>query len=96
MVENIADITNKQTVGADGRTPYERIKGKRHHGDFCESGSQVFHRIPTKPQGSLMVPRWATGTWLGKRWNSDEHLIGMEDGAVVRTRGVRRRSSKEM
>ena len=44
----------------------------------------------------MMVPRWATGTWLGKRWNSDERVIGMEDGAVVRTRGVRGRSSKEM
>ena len=87
---------HQQAVRADGRTPYERIKGKRHHGDFCEFGSQVFHRIPTKPQGSMMLPRWANGTWLGKRWNSDEHLIGMEAGAVVRTRSVRGRSSNEM
>ena len=95
MIENIADIHNKQSVGMDGRTPYERIKGKRHHGDFCEFGSQISHRIPTKPQGSLMGPRWASGTWLGKRWNSDEHIIGMDDGAVVRTRAVRGRSGNE-
>ena len=81
MVENIADITNKQTVGADGRAHYERIKGKRHHGYFCEFGSQVFDRIPTKPQGKMMVPMWKTGTWLGKKWNSDEHLIEMESRA---------------
>lgn len=96
MVENIADINNKQSVGVDGRTPYERIKGKRHHGDFCEFGSQIFYIIPMKPQGSLMGPRCASGTWLGKRWNSDEHIIGMDDGAVVRTRAVRGKNSTEM
>ena len=36
-----------------------------------------------------MAPRWLPGTWVGKRWNSDEHLVAMEDGAIVRTRGVR-------
>ena len=32
MVEHAADILTKCSLGADGRTPYERIKGKRHHG----------------------------------------------------------------
>ena len=95
LVENVADIVNKQNVGEDGKTPYERIKGKKHHGEFCEFGSQVMHKVPVKPQGGLMAPRWLPGTWLGKRWNSDEHLVAMSDGKVVRSRGVRTRPLEE-
>ena len=91
MVENYADIVNKQAVGRDGETPYERIKGKRYHGEVCEFGSQILHRVPVKPQGGLMAPRWLPGTWLGKRWSSDEHLVALQDGSVVRTRSVRAR-----
>ena len=29
MVENVADIINKFKIGHDGRTAYERLKGKR-------------------------------------------------------------------
>ena len=31
MVENVADIINKFKIGHDGRTAYERLKGKRRH-----------------------------------------------------------------
>ena len=95
MVENYADIVNKQAVGRDGKTPYERIKGKRYHGEFCEFGSQILHRVPEKPQGGLMAPRWLPGTWLGKRWSSDEHLVALQNGSVVRTRSVRARPAED-
>ena len=91
LVEHVADIYNKMAVGEDGKTSYERIKGKKHHGEFLEPGSQILHRIPVKATGNLMAPRWLPGTWLGKRWNSDEHLVATEEGIIVRTRSVRTR-----
>ena len=36
-----------------------------------------------------MTERWLTGTWLGKRWQSDEHYVSLEDGKIVRARTVR-------
>ena len=36
-----------------------------------------------------MKPRWLPGTWLGKRFSSEEHIIAMSDGRVVRARAVR-------
>ena len=95
MVENTADLINKLHVGTDGKTAYERIKGKGYRGEFLEFGSSIFHRIPDNPQGGLMAPRWGSGIWLGKRFSTDEHVIGLEDGRVIRTRSVRAKPAED-
>jgi len=89
LVEHCADLHNKFHVYPDGKTSFERIKGKRHQGEILEFGQRVHHRVPGKVQGGLMAPRWLPGIWLGKRFESEEHIIGMESGKVVRARAVR-------
>ena len=90
MIEHCADILNKCQVGRDGRTPYERLKGKKYGGTFMEFGSPVMLRVTDKPQGGLMQERWVEGIWLGSRFNTLEHLVSRRsDGVVVRTRAVR-------
>ena len=89
LVEHAADILTKCSVGKDGRTPYERIKGKRYHGLMLEFGSAVRVKFQGKTQGGLMKERWGSGIWLGKRWSSDEHLVSMGNGKIVRARDVR-------
>ena len=42
-----------------------------------------------------MMERWVQGVWLGKRFTTDEHVIGLEDGKVVRTRNVRPKSLED-
>ena len=88
MVENVADIINKFKIGQDGRTAYERLKGKTYTGVIHEFGSVILHRIPGKPEGGLMLERWVQGVWHGKRFTTDERVIGLENGKVVRTRNV--------
>ena len=44
--------------------------------------------VPGKTQGGLLAARWHTGVWFGKRFSSDEHLVSMLDGTVVRARAV--------
>ena len=39
-----------------------------------------------------MEPRWIRGIWPGKRWGSDEHIVSMPGGKVVRARNVRPRA----
>ena len=46
-------------------------------------------RVPGKPRGGLAQPRWLKGVWLGKRWNSDEHIVSIPGGRVVRARAAR-------
>ena len=36
-----------------------------------------------------MTERWVPGIWLGKRFLSDEHLVGIEDGSVCVSSSVR-------
>ena len=88
MVQHAADIITKCAVGRDGRTPYERIKGKRYHGQLLEFGSVVQIKFQGKLHGGLLRERWGTGIWLGKRWSSDEHLVSI-NGKVARARDVR-------
>ena len=95
MVENVADIINKFKIGQDGRTAHERLKGKTYKGVIHEFGSVILHRVPEKPQGGLMLERWVQGVWLGKRFTTDEHVIGLENGNVLRTRNVRPKSLED-
>ena len=95
MVENVSDVINKQMVGSDGKTAFERLKGKKYKGEFLEFGSNIFHRVPEKPQGGLMTQRCMPGARLGKRFTTDEHVIGMDDGRVVRSRCVRTRPEED-
>ena len=89
LIEHVADVQNKCHVRLDGTTSYEQVKKKRHNGEMFEFGCQIMHRIPGKPQGSLMTARWLPGTWLGKRFNSEEHIVATENGKVVKARAVR-------
>ena len=89
MVEHAADLMNKFAVGEDGRTAYERVKGKKYSGETLEFGRKVMYRIPCKPEGGNMSERWVVGLWLGKRSVSDEHVVGLEDGSVCVTSAVR-------
>ena len=95
LVEHAADVTNKCHVFLDGTTSFERVKGRKHRGELQEFGMQVLQRIPGKPQGGLMEARWIPGTWLGKRYATEEHIVATADGRVVKTRAVRPRERGE-
>ena len=50
----------------------------------------MLHRVPEKTQGGAHDrERWLQGTWLGKRFTTDENIISLSDGKVVRARNVR-------
>ena len=89
LVEHCADILTKCPVGEDGLTPYERIKGKRYHSEMFEFGSVVSVKLQGRLQGGLMRERWVSRIWLGKRWHTDEHLVALDSGKVVRARDAR-------
>ena len=89
MVEHVADLLNKFVVGKDGRTAYERVRGKKYHGEMVEFGRRVFHMSPGKHQGGSMKERWTEGTFVGKRLSSDEYVLVLDDGTVVKARSVK-------
>ena len=42
LVEHSADTLNKGLVGADGRTAYERVRGRTYHGQLYEFGQVIW------------------------------------------------------
>ena len=92
LVEHCADVLNRYNIGADGRTPYQRLKGRKFVGHMLEFGSSVMFRVSGKVHGGVMQERWFPGIWLGKKLHTEEHLVMKEDGLVVRSRAVRENS----
>jgi hypothetical protein len=89
LVEHAVDLINKFLVSRDGKTAFERLKGKRYRGEMLAFGSPVMLRVSGKVQGGVMAERWFEGVWLGKRFHTEEHLVArVSDGVVVRTRTV--------
>ena len=58
--------------------------------------SLVFLKVPGKLQGGVLSERWIPGMWLGKRWTSDEHVVSLSGGKVVRGRDIRPFPDDEM
>ena len=89
LVEHSADVISKFNVQSDGRTSYERLKGREYTGMMMEFGMVVLYKLDLKPAGEDMAPRWGRGIWLGERFATEEHVISTAAGNVVRSAAVR-------
>ena len=93
LIEHAADLLTKYAVGEDGKTAYERMKGKPYLGDVVEFGEKIHHRLRKK--GDKMDVRWDEGFYLGKMWRTGEAIVGTEKGirkaaSIKRVGGHRR------
>ena len=73
----------------DGKTPFERMHGKKPPQEFVPFGEKVLARRVTTEPRNRMNPRYLYGVWLGMRNNSAECFIGNARG-VFRARETRR------
>ena len=90
LVEHAADLLNKCHVASDGKSAYERLKKRPHRGELLPFGATVMFRIAGKVPGGVMTERWHLGTWLGKRFHTEEHIVARKgDGLVIRSRAVK-------
>ena len=99
LVEQV-DLVNKLQVGQDGKTNFERLKGKRFNGDLVRFANPVMMRVAGKVQGGVMVERCFEGLYLGMRFHTNEAVVlRLLDGVMVRTRSIQsqeRQVSKDM
>ena len=86
---------NKCGKGHDGRTPHERLKGKKATMITIEFGERVHHRKkPAKGPLAKLQVLWQDGVYLGQRAASGEFIVGCGDGVEV-TRNVHRKPDVE-
>ena len=52
LVEHAADLLNKFAVGPDGRTAFERLKGKKYRGEVVDSVVRYSTRFPASLRGA--------------------------------------------
>lgn len=81
IFEYAATTINKGQVGADGKTAYERLKGKPAHLSGLEFGEKVPWKgtTPARERLNKMDSDWHNGAFLGQRALSGEYLVGTLD-----------------
>jgi hypothetical protein len=95
LVEHTSDVVSKYLQGADGRTAYERLYGKKVHEEALEFGEKVQWRKRRAQDSNVVLDaRWADGIWLGRRWGTCHHRISV-GREVFEVRAVQRRPADE-
>ena len=89
LVEHASHLYSRYKVGADGRTPLERIRGRSVKRPICELGEQILYMPLKAGRGGKFDARFRMGTYLGTSSKNGESIVGTEEGAVG-ARTVRR------
>ena len=91
LVEYAAFLLTRGEVGKDGKTAYERSRGKEAKIQGFEFGEGVLwkRRREGGPLGKLTC-MWEDGVFLGVKGTTGELMVGNKEG-VWRTRSIRRK-----
>lgn len=95
LIEYASFLLNRFEVGHDGKTSWERCKGKRAKTLGIEFGEAVLWR--RKPLGGALAKltsMWEDGVYLGVKGKSGEIIVGDPSG-VWKTRSVQRKPIDE-
>jgi len=96
IVPYVAAMYRRCAIGIDGRTPSERLTGRRFGGRVAEFGEKIWW-MPLQTNASQLPPlgaRFESGWYLGPLAGSALHQILTATGAV-KSRTVRRRPPSE-
>lgn len=95
LVEYSAFLLNRFEVGHDGKTAYERLKGKQARTLGVEFAEAILWK--SKPSGGALgklSSLWDDGIFLGVRGKSGEIIVGSRSG-VKKARTIQRRPVEE-
>jgi len=90
MAEYAAYLSNRLEVGKDGKTAYERSRGKKPTVLGVEFGEKLLWMKRTKEKMEKINPRWEYGIFIGVRRRSGEVFVATKEGEIKRVRSVRR------
>ena len=95
MVEHAAWIINVRTTGEDGKTAYERVRGRGYAKRLLPIGETVLVHLPAKgPEratGGAMGPRAKEALFIGYGKTSHSYVV-YANGSVSRYRSIQRMS----
>ena len=92
LVEFAGTVVNRYEVGRDGKTPFERLRGKQSRLIGLEFGEKVnFRKTAVGVRMAKLDSLWSDGVFLECRSVSGEIVVGTESG-VFKTRTVQRKA----
>ena len=78
-----AMVISRYKVGPDGKTAYERRRGRRCMVPLAAIGEKVwFRKLEKNKNRNKFDIKWDEGIWLGHTRNSNEAFIGTPEGTV--------------
>lgn len=91
LIEYSSVLWNRYAVASDGKTSYERLRGKKSRMLGFAFGEKVLWRnsTPAAHPSNKLGSVWAEGVYLGHTTLSAESIVGNSEG-VFKTRAVRR------
>ena len=91
IVDYAGMLITRVKKGSDGKTAYQRLKGKSPGKQVAMIGERVLYMPIRKSSSRLnkLEPKFKYGIWLGVSGRTSESLIGASDG-VFKARVVRR------
>ena len=93
LIRHASWLVTRFLIKTDGKSAYQRLRGRDYHGEVAEFGEAVFCLNPLQKINSL-DDKGDIGCWMGKGLGSDEHLIGTESG-IPRCRSVCRQAESK-
>ncbi len=94
LVSHSADTLRRFQVHKDGKTAYQRVRGKAFRKEVMEFGECVWYYKPGIKGKSKLEPRYESGVWLGMTDRSGETYIGTPEG-VLKVRSVRKKAGED-
>ena len=91
MVRWAAMMVSRYLVGKDGRTAYERRRGRACRIPVALLGEKVWYKQirDQKERKDKLESEWKEGIWLGHSRNTNETIIGTKEG-VIRAYAIKR------
>ena len=82
VAEHAGNLITHFRIGADGLTPYQRLRGKKSSVRFGVLGEKILFRPLKQSGGKLnkLEQRWRPGIWLGIADKSGQAIVGTKDG----------------
>ena len=97
LVRYYGQMLNRFRRGPDGKTAYERRKGRAFQRKVPPLGEKILYQLPgitSRSHGPARVePRREDGVYFGLSDRADVVYIGKSDGSVARARAPKRREA---
>ena len=96
IVRHAGFLQTRYAKGTDGKTAWERLHGRRYESALLPFGAAVEAKVQdTELERSKFDMRLVSGVWLGRTIESDEHIVGNENGIIL-TRTVRPKNDEQL